>query len=179
MPHRERGCHGTRHILFRAGGGGSGRDSGAGKVQMEERTKTRALPSEATGLPRGRQLVRLSARSPYSARRDFGKISSFQGIEASPDPAGHRSLTAAKAANDFTRNCVLGFSRNWYFQIGSVIRGCAECFYGTLRTLIRISYSGLPVPLLRYGERYALFMSSAMRWTQMSRCPTFEIRRRE
>ena len=30
--------------------------------------------------------------------------------------------------------------------------------YGTLRTSIRISYSGLPVPLVRYGERYALFI---------------------
>ena len=97
-------------------------------------------------------------RRPYSQRGDFGKISLFQGIAAILDSAGRRSLTAAKAANDFTRNCVLGFTRNWYFQIGSVIRGCAECFYGTLRTSIRISYSGLPVPLVRYGERYALFI---------------------
>ena len=108
-------------------------------------------------------------RRPYSARGDFGKISSFLGIGFRPDLAGCRSLTAVKAANEFTRNCVLGFSRNWYFQIGSVIRGCAECFYGTLRTLIRISYSGLPVPLLRYGERYALFMSSAKPRARMSR----------
>ena len=146
---------------------------------MEDRTRTRTSPREATGRPRDRRLAPLFACRPYSAPGDFGKISSFRGIRASPGHKGHRSLTAAQAANDFTRNCVLGFSRNWYFQIGSVIRGCAECFYGTLRTLIRISYSGLPVPLLRYGERYALFMSSAMRWTQMSRCPTFEIRRRE
>ena len=77
-------------------------------------------------------------RRPYSARGDFGKISPFQGIGADPDPAGRRSLTAAQAANEFTRNCVLGFTGNWYFQMGGVIRGCAECFYGTLRTSIRV-----------------------------------------
>ena len=50
-------------------------------------------------------------RRPYSPRGDFGKISSFQGIGFRPDPAGLRSLTAAQAANEFTRNCVLGFRR--------------------------------------------------------------------
>ena len=101
----------------------------------------------------GRSLPRF--RRPYSPHGDFGKISSFQGIAASLDPAGHRSLTAAKAANEFTRNCVLGFTGNWYFQMGSVIRGCAECFNGTLRTSIRISHLGIPVPPVRYGERCA------------------------
>lgn len=105
----------------------------------------------------------------YAVLRDFGKIYRTWRGRSRSDLVGHRSLTAAQAANDFTRNCVLGFTGNWYFQIGSAIRGCAECFYGTLRTLIRISYSGLPVPLLRYGERYALFMSSAKPRARMSR----------
>ena len=122
---------------------------------MEDRTRTRALPREATGRPRDRRLAPLFSCRPYSARGDFGKISSFRGIRASPGHKGHRSLTAAQAANDFTRNCVLGFTGNWYFQMGSVIRGCAECFNGTLRTSIRISHLGIPVPPVRYGERCA------------------------
>ena len=107
-------------------------------------------------LPSGAIIPLLSLH--YAVLRDFGKIYRTWRGRSGFVPVGHRSLTAAKAANDFTRNCVLGFTRNWYFQIGSVIRGCAECFYGTLRTSIRISYSGLPVPLVRYGERYALFI---------------------
>jgi len=150
-------------------------------MMMEERTDRESTLFLAKMPLRILRLSRMlfCKRIHYSVIKDFGKIYPIRRERGSPELAGHRSLPAAKAANDFTRNCVLGFSRNWYFQIGSVIRGCAECSYGTLRTLIRISYSGLPVPLLRYGARYALFMSSAMRWTRMSRCPTFEIRRRE
>ena len=127
-----------------------------GGASLEQPQKEKTLGRELTRravVRDGRSPPRF--RRPYSPHGDFGKISSFQGIAASLDSAGRRSLTAAQAANDFTRNCVLGFTGNWYFQIGSAIRGCAECFYGTLRTSIRISYSGLPVPLVRYGERYA------------------------
>ena len=91
----------------------------------------------------------------YAVLRDFGKIYRTWRGRSRSDLVGHRSLTAAQAANDFTRNCVLGFTGNWYFQMGSVIRGCAECFNGTLRTSIRISHLGIPVPPVRYGERCA------------------------
>ena len=78
-------------------------------------------------------------RRPYSARRDFGKISSFQGVAASPDSAGRRSLIAAKAANEFTRNCVLDFGRKRATFRRGMIRGFAECFNGTLHTSIHVS----------------------------------------
>ena len=111
-----------------------------------------------------------SSSCPCSAKADFDIISTSRGSGETLRSWRHRSLTAAQAATGFTRNCVLGFSGNWYFQMRGVIRGCAECFNGTLRTSIRISHSGLPVPLLRYGERYALFMSNRARRARTSRC---------
>ena len=133
-----RGCHGTRHILFRAEGGVL-RDSSAVKVQMVERMEMRTLPQEATWRPRDRRPVCLFSRRLYSARRDFGTISAFQRIGVCLDSAGHRSLTAAKAATGFTRNCVLGFGRKRATFRRGMIRGFAKCFNGTLRTSIHVS----------------------------------------
>ena len=100
-------------------------------------------------------------RRPYSPRGDFGKISPFQGIGASLDSAGCRSLTAAQAANEFTRNCVLGFRRKRpnfprearYEVVQSALMAlCVPPFVFLLRCLV--------VPRLRYEMGYALFIST-------------------
>ena len=99
-------------------------------------------------------------RHPYSARRDFGKISAFQGIGANPDPAGRRSLTAAQAATGFTRNCVLCFTRKpvnfrqeaWYEVAQSAFKALCVPLPVFLDRF-------LPVPRVRYGKGYALFIS--------------------
>ena len=105
-------------------------------------------------------------RRPYSARGDFGKISAFQGIGASLDSAGRRSLTAAQAATGFTRSCVLGFRRKLVTFGRSVMRGCAKCFQWHFAYLFPYFFQGIPVPLLRYGERYALFVLLTQRRTR-------------
>ena len=98
---------------------------------------------------------------PYSARRDFGKISPFQGIGASPDPAGRRSLTAAQAATGFTLNCVLGFRRKRPIFMCEARYGVAQSAFKALCVPRSVFHRRcLVVPLARYGERYALFISN-------------------
>ena len=53
----------------------------------------------------------LSSSCHYSAKADFDIISSSRGSGKALRSWRHRSLTAAKAATGFTRNCVLGFGR--------------------------------------------------------------------
>ena len=85
------------------GGGGASSDQPPKEKTVDREQTRRAVVRDGRFPPRFRR--------PYSARRDFGKISAFRGIGGDPDPAGRRSLTAAKAATGFTRNCVLGFGR--------------------------------------------------------------------
>ena len=100
-------------------------------------------------------------RRPYSARGDFGKISLFQGIGASLDSAGLRSLTAAQAANEFTRNCVLGFKRKRPIFKCEARYEVAQSAFKALCVPRSVFHTRcLVVPLLRYGERYALFIST-------------------
>ena len=127
---------------------------------MEDRTRTRASPREATGRSRDRRLAPLFSCRPYSARGDFGKISSFRGIRASPGHKGHRSLTAAQAANEFTRNCVLGFRRKLVLSKQKRDTGFRKVLSRHFAYLDPYFCLGIPVPLLRYGERYALFIST-------------------
>ena len=97
-------------------------------------------------------------RRPYSPRGDFGKISVFQGVGASLDSAGRRSLTAAKAANEFTRNCVSGFERKLVTFGRSVIRGFAECFQWHFAYLDPCPFEGAWSYLYRDMERGTLFL---------------------
>ena len=102
----------------------------------------------------------LSSSCPYSAKADFDIISSSRGSGKALRSWRHRSLTAAKAATGFTRNCVLGFERKLVTFGRSVIRGFAECFQWHFAYLFPYFFQGIPVPLSRYGERHALFIST-------------------
>ena len=74
---------------------------------------------------------------------------------------GLRSLTAAQAATGFTRNCVLGFTRKpvnfrqeaWYEVAQSAFKALCVPLPVFLDRF-------LPVPRVRYGKGYALFIST-------------------
>ena len=113
------------------GGGGASSDRPPKDKTVGRDQTRRAVVRDGRSPPRFRR--------PYSPYGDFGKIPSFQRIAASPDSAGRRSLIAAQAANEFTRNCVLGFGRKRATFRRGMIRGFAKCFNGTLRTSIHVS----------------------------------------
>ena len=108
----------------------------------------------------------------YAVTGVFGKIYSIRRERGNPEPAGHRSLTAAKAANDFTRNCVLGFRRKLVLSKQKRDTGFRKVLSRHFAYLNPYFCLGIPVPLLRYGERYALFIpeaqtqNAAVRWIE-------------
>ena len=114
----------------------------------------------------------LSSSCHYSAKADFDIISSSRGSGKALRSWRHRSLTAAKAATGFTRNCVLGFERKLVTFGRSVIRGFAECFQWHFAYLFPYFFQGIPVPLSRYGERHALFISTGANAGAMRRNET-------
>ena len=134
-------------------GGGASSDRPPKEKTVGRELTRRAVEREGRSPPRFSR--------PYSARRDFGKISAFRGIGGDPDPAGRRSLTAAQAATGFTRNCVLCFTRKlvnfrqetWYEVAQSAFK--AHC----VRLHVFLDRF-LPVPRVRYGKGYALFIST-------------------
>ncbi len=98
--------------------------------------------------------------SYYSQRRILGIILPFSEWGSRVLSGERRSLTAAQAATEFTRNCVSGFERKLVTFGRSVIRGFAECFQWHFAYLFPYFFQGIPVPLSRYGERHALFISA-------------------
>ena len=100
-------------------------------------------------------------QSTYPKRRIFGIIYVFLGWCRNALSEGRRSLTAAQAANDFTRNCVLGFRRKRPIFLREARYGVSQSAFRALCVppsmfLLRC----LVVPRLRCGERYALFIST-------------------
>ena len=100
-------------------------------------------------------------QSTYPERRIFGIIYVFLGWCRNALSEGRRSLTAAQAANDFTRNCVLGFRRKRPIFLREARYGVSQSAFRALCVppsmfLLRC----LGVPRLRCGERYALSLSS-------------------
>ena len=69
-------------------------------------------------------------------------------------------MTAAQAATGFTRNCVLGFRRKLVLSKQKRDTGFRKVLSRHFAYLNPYFCLGIPVPLLRYGERYALFIST-------------------
>ena len=112
-------------------------------------------------------------QSIYPTWRIFGIIFTFLGWGRDAFVGRHRSLTAAQAATGFTRNCVLGFTRKRpnfprearYEVMQSALTAlCVPPFVFLLRCLV--------VPRVRYGERYALFISTGANAGAMRRNKT-------
>lgn len=103
----------------------------------------------------------LSSSCPYSAKADFDIISSSRGSGKALRSWRHRSLTAAQAATGFTRNCVLGFGRKTTNLSDEARYGVAQSAFKALCVPRSVFHRRcLVVPLPRYGERYALFISA-------------------
>ena len=103
----------------------------------------------------------LSSSYPYSAKANFDIISSSRGSGDALRSWRHRSLTAAKAATGFTRNCVLGFKRKRPIFKCEARYEVAQSAFRALCVPRSVFHTRcLVVPLLRYGERYALFIST-------------------
>ena len=125
---------------------------------IEERVKMRALFKRAVKLL-GAWRIPSFGLHPYYAQGDFGRILPFRGVWSNSDSSGLRSLTAAQAANEFTRNCVLGFRRKLVLSKQKRDTGFRKVLSRHFAYLNPYFCLGIPVPLLRYGERYALFIS--------------------
>ena len=103
----------------------------------------------------------LSSSCHYSAKADFDIISSSRGSGKALRSWRHRSLTAAQAATGFTRNCVLGFGRKTTNLSDEARYGGAQSAFKALCVPRSVFHRRcLVVPLPRYGERYALFIST-------------------